>query len=473
MFKLRGKAAAPADVVVVGLDKDSAARFGQPEKIRNWARSLHAEFIDRLTRRGAAVIVFDVFFEESRDAGGDRALAMAMQRSKRVVLFQRVVRERTPTLTMDSLVTPTPVLAAAAAGFGPFPLPKVPNRVNQIWAFYPAVDNVATLPVVALQVYALQRLGYANFIAHLQQAGFPSPKAFPNEPTTAQGLRALIDGLRRGFRSGPGVTDGFIKKLENSPGLSTDTKRILAALAKMYTQGDSYFLNYYGPARTITTIPYHALWDEREDPADLPDLTGKAVFVGGTHISLTDRADDFHTVFSTEEGVDLTGVEIAATAFANLLDDRALRPAGKWTGGIILLLLGIVSGWLGYRLSGVRAAIAILVLGAGYLFAAVLVFDHHGLWVPTFIPLVVQLPLALTLGLLWQYLGARQTSEKVTRAIHYYMPRRAAERLVEEGKPSTAVDIDYGVCLFTDVSGYTTLTEEISPAELATLSRLM
>ncbi len=470
LFKLRGKVAAPADAVVVVLDKESAARFEQPEKIRNWARSLHAELIDRLTQRGAAVIVFDVFFEESRDAGGDRALAAAMRRSKRVVLFQRVERERTPALTMDSLVTPTPVLAAAAAGLGPFPLPKVPNRVNQVWAFYPAVDNVATLPIVALQIYALQRLGYANFISHLQQAGFPSPEALPNELVSAQDLRALINGLRSGFRSVPGFAHGFIKTLEISSRLSPDTKRILTALAKMYAQGDSYFLNFYGPTRTITTIPYRALWDERAESADFPDLTGKAVFVGGTHMSLTDRVDDFHTVFSTEDGIDLTGVEIAATAFANLLEDRALRPAGKWAGGVILLLLGILGGWLGYRLSGMRAAIAIVVLGAGYLFAAELIFTSHGLWLPAFIPIVVQLPLALTLGLLWQYLGARHTSEKVTRAIHYYMPRRAAERLVEEGQPSTAVDIDYGVCLFTDVSGYTTLTEKISPAELAKLS---
>ncbi len=470
LFTLRGKVAAPADTVVVVLDKESAARFEQPEKIRNWARSLHAELIDRLTQRGAAVIVFDVFFEASRDTGGDRALALAMQRSKRVALFQRVERERTPALTMDSLVTPTPVLTAAAAGLGPFPLPKVPNRVNQVWAFYHAVGNVATLPIVALQIYTLQRLGYANFIAHLQQAGFPSTEALPSEPESAQDLRALIDVLRGGFRSGPGFAQGFIKQLDKSLGLSPDNKGILTAVAKMYAQGDSYFLNYYGPAGTITTIPYRALWDERADSAVLPDLTGKAVFVGATHVSLTDRVDDFHTVFSTEDGIDLTGVEIAATAFANLLDDRALRPVGKWAGSIILFLLGILGGWLGYRLSGVRAAIAIVVLGAGYLFTAALVFANHSLWMPTFLPLVVQLPLALTLGLWWQFLGARHTSEKVTRAIHYYMPRRAAERLVEEGQPSTAVDIDYGVCLFTDVSGYTTLTEEVSPAELAKLS---
>ncbi len=470
LFKLRGKVTAPADAVVVVLDKESAARFGQSSKIRNWARSLHAELIDKLTARGAAVIVFDIFFEANRDPGGDRALAGAMRRSGRVVLFQRVERERTPVVTLDSLVTPTPVVAAAAAGLGPFPLPKVPNRVNQVWAFYPAVGNVATLPAAALHIYALQRLGYANLISRLKQAGFPLTDVLSREPASARDLQAFIGVLRSGFRGRPGFANWFITELGKSTELPPGTEKILTALARMYARDDSYFLNFYGPAGTITTIPYHALWDERADSAALPDLAGKAVFVGSTHISLTDRLDDFHTVFSTEDGVDLAGVEIAATAFANLLDDRALRPVDKWMGGAILSLLGLLSGWLGYRLPGVRAVSAIVVLGTGYLFACGHVFSNHGLWMPTFIPLVVQLPLALTLGLLWQYLGARRTSERVTRAIRYYVPRRAVDRLVEEGEPSTAVEFDYGVCLFTDVSGYTTLTEEVAPAELARLS---
>ncbi len=470
LFKLRGATAPPASAVVVSLDKASAARLGQPEKMRDWERSLHAELIDRLTRRGAAVIAFDVFFEASRDEDGDRAMAAAMRRSKRVVLFQRVERERTPALTLDRLVTPTQGLASAAVALAPFPLPKVPNRVNQVWAFYPAVGNVATLPIAALQVYALQRIGHDNFVAHLEQAGLPTLDALPKDFATPQDLRALIAALRKGFRDDPASARRLLERVHQSAELSFEIKRSFDALVRLYARGDSYYLNFYGPSRTITTIPYRALWDDRAEPAALPDLTGKAVFVGGTHVSLTDRMDDFHTVYTTEDGIDLPGVEIAATAFANLLDGRALRPLSKWEGGVILLLIGVLSGWIGYRLSGAWALTAIGVLAVGYLFLAALVFARYNLWMPTFIPVMVQLPAALTMGLLWQYLGARRTSEKVKRAIHYYIPRRAADRVVEDGQPSTAVDIDYGVCLFTDVSGYTTLTEEVSPSELAKLS---
>ena len=68
----------------------------------------------------------------------------------------------------------------------------------------------------------------------------------------------------------------------------------------------------------------------------LPDLSGRAVFVGQSEL-ISHLGDDFATVFSRPDGVDLSGVEIAATAFANLLDGRTLEPAGF---GAKLALLG-------------------------------------------------------------------------------------------------------------------------------------
>ena len=70
-------------------------------------------------------------------------------------------------------------------------------------------------------------------------------------------------------------------------------------------------------------------------------LAGRVVFVGQSEL-INLHEDGFVTVFSRADGVDLSGVEIAATAFANLLDGRLLEPAGP---GLSLALARRASAW--------------------------------------------------------------------------------------------------------------------------------
>jgi adenylate cyclase len=92
--------------------------------------------------------------------------------------------------------------------------------------------------------------------------------------------------------------------------------------------------------------------------------------------------------------------------------------------------------------------------------SAQLLFTRYELWIPFVIPLMLQIPLALSIGLLLQYLTAR-------RAIKHYVPIPVAERLVQEGTPSPTPDLAYGTCLSTDAEEYTKLSEMLAPQDLA------
>ena len=64
------------------------------------------------------------------------------------------------------------------------------------------------------------------------------------------------------------------------------------------------------------------------------------MFVGESASVLVTSAtqtDSYPTVFSTSEGVDLSGAEIGATAFANLLTNRTLTPTSPLTSLVIVL----------------------------------------------------------------------------------------------------------------------------------------
>ena len=57
LFLMRGPREAPAEVVVVGLDKLSSDAFGLPNEPAKWPRTLHAELVERLAAAGAAFFV--------------------------------------------------------------------------------------------------------------------------------------------------------------------------------------------------------------------------------------------------------------------------------------------------------------------------------------------------------------------------------------------------------------------------------
>lgn len=71
-----------ADIVIVGVNEASLAQLG------GWpfARSLHAQVVDRLTRAGAKAIGFDVIFAEPSAPAEDARFAAAIAASGRVVL---------------------------------------------------------------------------------------------------------------------------------------------------------------------------------------------------------------------------------------------------------------------------------------------------------------------------------------------------------------------------------------------------
>ena len=94
LFHLRGHRTPPPEVVVVSIDKESSDRFDLPNTEKKFPRSLHADLTEKLSKRGAAVIAFDLFFEDSWEHGHDRAFAAAMRNAGNVVLCERLQCER-------------------------------------------------------------------------------------------------------------------------------------------------------------------------------------------------------------------------------------------------------------------------------------------------------------------------------------------------------------------------------------------
>ena len=117
------------------------------------------------------------------------------------------------------------------------------------------------------------------------------------------------------------------KHAEELDQVSVDPKtyRLVKALLELYRGGNSRYINFYGPPRTITTIPYHQALKISENVEGTLDVKDKVVFVGLSEKLLAERKDSFYTVFSQANGIFIGSVEIAATVFSNLLEDMPVK----------------------------------------------------------------------------------------------------------------------------------------------------
>jgi adenylate cyclase len=481
LFKLRGIRPAPPDAVVVSIDRESAEHLNIPDNPDKWPRSLHGRLVEKLVREGAKVITFDVHFLEPRSINDDIFFAEAIKKSRNVVLADVLLAKEVPPTngsfaaehSIVKVSKPMPLLGSSAVATAPFVLPRIPFKVNQYWTFQTEAGDVPTFPVVAFQLFSMNV--YEDFVRLLEKTNPMQAGKLPRDADAAintRGVQRLIRDIKEIFESDPSIADKMLEDLEhsNSQSLDGNKGRLIQSLVKLYGDPKRRYLNYYGPPRTITTLPFYRALQlgENADSQKTIDLKGKAIFVGLSEKLLAERKDSFYTVFSQANGLFIGGVEIAATAFLNMLHDSPVRPISARSYILLILFWGVLTGIV-CRISSVTvAASSVVFLSALYLFGAEYQFKTNGTWYPIVVPLFVQSPLAFVGAVLWNYVETNKERQHIRKALAYYVPDEVVDQLAKN-----VVDMKqsgqtvYGACLFTDLAGYTTLSEKMSPQELS------
>jgi len=436
LFRLRGHRPPPSEVVLISLDRRSAGSLGlDPHRLYRWPRQLHARLLNRLTEANAGVVVFDIHFHEPRGAEEDAALAGALSRAANVVLFEYLRKTGDEHFMLEERLGPLPRFAESALGTAPFTLPKG-QHVHQFWLFKEGAGDAPSLPVVALHGL-LQRA--------LRATGTESP--FPTNLKAHQ-LATLLRA-----DDWPGIQ-------EPSPiGLSDHDQTLFDAVAALHRGPGSRYLDFYGPPTSFRIIPY------RQALTDPGDLDGRAVFVGYLEQPFeTSQIDSFQTPFPGRDGVAASGMEIAATAFANLLEQRfpTQLPAGLSL--VLLLLWGSVTILL-YRLPAPRALPGALLLGVLYLGLATLLFRGWALWLPVATPLLIQLPVALLGALLLRYVER----QRLQQHLGFFTSPELSQRAASGTGVLAESRMLFGVCLSSDASRFTSRAETLTATQLRDL----
>jgi adenylate cyclase len=328
------------------------------------------------------------------------------------------------------------------------------------------------MPIAAFQLFAMPV--YGEFRALLERARPDLAGKLPRgreDIPAARGVETVVRDVRNIFESDPDIGDRMLADLRKSPSDPEDPskRQWIASLIRMYQSDVSRYLNFYGPPRTIRTIPYFRYLESPEGSAGArpADVKGKAVFVGSLESWQPEQKDGFYTAFSRPDGLDLCGTEIAATAFANLLEDLPVRPLETRTRFVLIFLWGLAVGTFCRLFSPLVAALGVTGAGVLYLFAARQQFAAAGLWYPLTIPLFLQSPLALAATVLWNAIDSNRERRNIRKAFEHYLPNDVIDQLAKNiADLKASNELVYGICLATDAEHYTSLSETMDPKEL-------
>ena len=229
------------------------------------------------------------------------------------------------------------------------------------------------------------------------------------------------------------------------------------------------WVNYYGPRDTFPSINFA----QALDPEGLPPgyFKDKIVFIGGrsTVGSLALGRDEFATPYSTSSHQFSPGLEIHATILLNLLRGEWLtRMSENWESILVVVTGLLVAGLCVLRptLATLSALLASLAIGC----CACWIVWSKRIWLDWMVPAAVQIPFGLVWSVGSQYLLESRRRKELRAAFGFYLSPQMADMIANSDfdlRPGG--EIVEATVIFTDLENFTTLSEDLDPAEVSAI----
>ena len=400
------------EIVMVDIDDPSLARMQDVAGNWPWPRAVHGELVSGIAKQHPAAIVFDFLFVE-RD----------QYRPESDRLFNE-------SLAVDSkvyfpLVRRDPAMDASGA-----PLAQVAPALGLLaTAQAEPGAHIALLPPLALEP-RYWRTGTINF---------------DEDP----------DGVGRRYQLYTPAHGWLIPSLP---------ARVASDLGYAVPRQSDMVLAWRGGANAFRHISYVDLYEDfsREHPQrPRNEFDGKIVIVGTA-------ATGMHDLRVTPISSLYPGMEILATALDNLKNQRMMRAAPAWFAPVFALAL------LALLYAAFRFGINALKVGGGLAAVSLLALSASFLAVKNLYLLPVLSPLLLGWSYyfvcsLQEYLRERRSREQAVQMFSRFVNPHVVQELVAHGGLSRGGESRQITILFSDIRGFTTLSEKRTPQEVVDL----
>lgn len=455
-------------VVIVDIDEASLKQEGRWP----WGRDRLALLVDKLLgRHAAAVVGFDVVFSEPDESSGLRVLEqLAEDRLRDLPEFRAAIGELRSQLQYDKVfaeaIRARPVILGfvflqsekSVTGVLPAPVLEVRDLGGRKIDFFAGDGFTANLKV--LQENARSG-GHFNPLPDFDGVTRRVPMLVEYEGRLYESLSLAVVRATLGMPAiAPGLVPSRSRDYSGLEWLELGTSQ--GTLRIPVDQNVATLIPFRGKRGSFT---YVSASDVLRDRVDSQTLKGKIVLVGTTAPGLFDlRATPVESVYP--------GVEIHANLIAGILDQN-LKLKPPYVVGAEVIQLLVVGGLLSLVLPLLNPLRATLVATA--VLALLVAFN---LWVWTAGNLVLPMASALlavfgvfVVNMSYGYFVEARSKRKITGLFgRYVSPDLVEEMSKHPDDVSMEGDSREMSVLFSDVRGFTTISEGMEPKEL---SRLM
>ena len=220
-------------------------------------------------------------------------------------------------------------------------------------------------------------------------------------------------------------------------------------------------INYLGPAKTF---PHYSISDIIAGRLSPELIKGKIVIVGATATGIYDlRVTPFSPVYP--------GVELHATVVENILQGNFLEQSA-WTTFIDIcgiIFFGMIIGIAIPRLKALQGILLVMVLLGGFVAGNTLIFAKYNTWLNMVYPVLTMMTIYLVITV-YRYFTEEREKKKIRGAFQYYLTASVINELLKDPtKLKLGGDKKDLTVMFSDIRGFTTISEKLTPEELVHL----
>jgi adenylate cyclase len=458
-------------IVILDIDEKSLAEKEKGGEGRwPWSRDRLALLMDVLfTKYSVAVVGFDVVFAERDESSGIRVLERLSQRELREVApFQSVLKQLKPSLEYDDIFARKMAGRPVVMGYifssdepglapkkGALPLPlftseSLAGRSIRTTSWHGYTSNLEGLQKNAASAGHFNSLTDEDGIVRRVPMLAEYNGAY-YEPLSLAMVRVLL-----------GSTP--VKAVSPDASLAPDGYPDLellqvGSLSVPVDDTASALVPYRGRKGSFLYFSLVDVLNERIDPAE---LKGKIALVGTTAPGLLDlRATPVDSVYP--------GVEVHANMIAGILDGNIKQRPPYVLGAEFALLLtsGLFMALLLPLLNPLRSTLVTVLILVAVLAINVMVFQHGNLVLPIASGVIMLLTL-FTLNMAYGFFIEARGMRQITGLFGQYVPPELVEKMAENPEQfNMAPRAEELSVLFSDVRGFTTISESLTPEDLA------